>query len=99
MKLTGFIIILWVIIGFWPTDSIEGIHLREVVFIEQADASPVHSLPSECSGIPVIWAEVIILCRRQMPCRNPLRRLRKKLRAEKRIVLAPTHPKTNDHGF
>ena len=84
MKLTGFIITLWGIIGFWPTDSIEGIHLREVAFIEQADATPVHSLPSECIVIPVTWAEVIVLCRRQRPCRNPLRRLRKKLRAEKR---------------
>jgi hypothetical protein len=84
MKLTGFIITLWVIIGFWSTDFKEAIHLREVAFIEQADATAVPSLPSECSGIAVIWAEVIVFCRRQRPCRNPLRRLRKKLRAEKR---------------
>ena len=88
MKLTGFIILtLWGIIGFWPTESPEAIHLREVAFIEQADATPVPSLPLECSGIPVIWAEVMVLRRRQRPYRSPLRRLRKKLRAEKRKKL------------
>ena len=83
MKLTGFFLFcLLFVIALGTSDTPEE-SLRSGESLENKYFSS-SSILSHYTGLPVIYAEVAGRRRRQRPYRNPLRRLRKQLRAEKR---------------
>ena len=83
MKLIGFFLFCLLFVIALGTSDTQEESLRSGKSLENKYFSS-SSILFHYTGLPVIYAEVTGRRRRQGPYRNPLRRLRKQLRAEKR---------------
>jgi IS1 family transposase len=86
MKLMGlFLFSVLAIFSSLLIDTPREQSLSDNIFAEQEVSPSSSSTLFQNTGLRVVWAEVNVLRRKQRPYRNPLRRLRKKLRKDKRM--------------
>jgi hypothetical protein len=73
MKLMGlFLFAILAILSLLLIDTPREQPLSDEIFVEQEGSPSSSSTLFQYAGLHVGWAEVIILRRKQRPCRNPL---------------------------